>query len=776
MGSRYGRDEIAVVRSRIDRAGIVPGKPPPMFEDTPPESFEDAPTIDSGNSTSSARPRKRIGRYTVRRVIASGGMGTVLEAIQDEPRRIVALKIMKGGIETPDALRRFQFEAQLLARLRHPGIAQIYEAGTHDDGSGPMPYFAMEYIPNAKPITEAADARRMGLRERLELFAKVCDAVHHGHQKGIVHRDIKPGNILVDSDGAPHVIDFGVARASDSDTASPESQTEVGTLVGSVAYMSPEQFDADPHDLDMRSDVYALGVVLYELLAGKRPYDVPKGRIHEAARIVREVEPVPLRRIRSDVPIDVETIVAKALQKDREQRYQSAFGLAEDLRRFLRGDPIAAAPPSAAYQLRTFARRNKPLMAAVAAAFVALLAGGAIVTSLYVRSERSRAMAEKERARAEAAIEFFTSSLESVDPEDYMHTPTISDLAMAMSARIEGAFPDDPLVEAELQRTIAWGYQSQLDWKEIQIHLERALALRKQAGETSGHKLLTLYSDLQTIYEVRGELPEKVEASREIVRLLEQMEGADAPTTLQSRYDLAADLAATSRLADAAEVAQGALEGRRRTLGDTDPATLESEAQIAWLQIVRGDLASAETSNRELLGRCRSALGETHGLTRQMRSQLAATLILENKVADAVAVYGNRAMPAEVDVEKRYQGVPDLRAGNELMVFWETWCPFSQRTVPRLEDLHLRYRNLDVLGLTHTRPPSSDAEVMRFIESKGLTFPVVKTGRETSAYFDVHGTPWIVIGHRGRLVWENRMQTPDVLLDQIVERIERAAG
>jgi len=746
-----------------------------MADTRPPESFEDAPTVDSGAS-SGAHPRKRIGRYTVRRVIASGGMGTVLEAVQDEPRRVVALKIMKGGIETPDALRRFQFEAQLLARLRHPGIAQIYEAGTHDDGSGPMPYFAMEYIPNAKPITEAVEARRMGLRERLELFAKVCDAVHHGHQKGIVHRDIKPGNVLVDSDGAPHVIDFGVARASDSDAATPDSQTEVGTLVGSVAYMSPEQFDADPHDLDMRSDVYSLGLVLYEVLAGKRPYEVPRGRIHEAARIVREIQPLPLRKARPDVPVEVETIVAKALEKDREQRYQSAYGLAEDLRRFLRGDPIAAAPPSAAYQLRVFARRHKPLMAGVAAAFLALIVGGVVVTSMYLRSERSRAMAEKERARAEKAIEFLTSTLESIDPEDYTHVPTMGDLVQAMSERIEGAFPDDPLVEADLQRTIAWGFQPEFNWQAIQDHLERAVALRKGAGETTGPKLELLYRDLRVIYEVRGDLPSKIEASRELVRLREAEHGPDDPGTLAATYDLAEALAADSRLAEAAEVAERAFAGRRRTLGDMDPATLESDAQIAWLLLARGENTEAEARNRALLDRCRSALGEAHALTRTARSQLAATLILQGKLDGAVATYGNRPMPDEIDVEKRYQGVPDLRARTEMMVFWETWCPFSQRTVPRLENLHLRYRNLDVVGVTQTRPPSNDGEVMRFIETKGITFPVAKGGPVTYSYFDVRGTPWIVIGYRGRLVWENVMLTPDILLDRIVEHIERTAG
>ena len=199
---------------------------------------------------------ERIGNYSIRRLIASGGMGTVYEALQEQPRRTVAVKIMKAGMFSEAGLHRFEYEAQLLARLRHPGVAQVYEAGTHREGGQDIPFFAMEYIPNAKSITAYASERRLSTRDKLKLFGQVCDAVHHGHQRGIVHRDLKPGNILVDSEGRPKIIDFGVARATDSDMAAAAHQTEVGQLIGSLQYMSPEQFDADPNDIDTRSDVY----------------------------------------------------------------------------------------------------------------------------------------------------------------------------------------------------------------------------------------------------------------------------------------------------------------------------------------------------------------------------------------------------------------------------------------------------------------------------------------------------------------------------------------
>lgn len=282
----------------------------------------------------------KIGSYKLRRIIGTGGMGTVYEAQQEQPRRRVAIKMMKQGITSSSALRRFEFESQTLARLHHSGIAQVYEAGTHDDGAGGVPYFVMEYIPNALKITEYADKKNLGTRERLELFVKVCDAVQHGHLKGIVHRDIKPGNVLVDSNGQPKIIDFGVARSTDSDLAVTTLQTDVGQLLGTLQYMSPEQCAADPSDVDTRSDIYALGMVLYELLTGRLPYDVRKAAIHEAVRMVREEEPVKLSSIDRHLRGDVETIALKALEKERDRRYQSASALEQDIDRYLIDRPV----------------------------------------------------------------------------------------------------------------------------------------------------------------------------------------------------------------------------------------------------------------------------------------------------------------------------------------------------------------------------------------------------------------------------------------------------
>jgi hypothetical protein len=282
-----------------------------------------------------------LGGVKIIKLIGEGGMGRVYEAKQDRPDRTVAVKVIRQGITSEKTLRRFEREAEFLGRLQHPGIAQIFIVGTYSSDYGDVPFYVMEHISDAKPITNYAHEKMLSLADRLRLFQQVCEAVSHGHDRGIVHRDLKPGNILIDGTGKPRVIDFGVARSTDSDLTLTSMKTDTGQLVGTVQYMSPEQFGSDPDDLDGRADVYSLGVVLYELLVGVAPYELGKKGIHEAARVVCEQPPTPLRNHDKSMPRAVCAITERCLEKDRRDRYHSAGDLAGDVGRFLAGEPLA---------------------------------------------------------------------------------------------------------------------------------------------------------------------------------------------------------------------------------------------------------------------------------------------------------------------------------------------------------------------------------------------------------------------------------------------------
>ena len=337
---------------------------------------------------------KQVGEFLINGVIASGGMGTVFKATQRDPHRLVALKLMRPGLMSPLAQQRFHYEAQILARLQHPNIAQVYGAGQHNEAGVSLPYFAMQFITEALPITRFVTDHRLALTHRLELLTKVCDAVHHGHQKGIVHRDLKPHNILVDASGEPKVIDYGVAKATHADMPLT-LQTDARQIIGTLQYMSPEQVSADRYvggdlrEVDVRTDVYALGMVLYELLCDRLPYDVSHTSIPEAMRIIREQSP-PRPSVHAAVLRgDLDTIVLKAMDKDLARRYQSAHDLARDLRHYLAGEPIEARRDSTWYIVRrTIGRHRLPLAAAVAF-LILIVASSVIAWTLLIRSQRA---------------------------------------------------------------------------------------------------------------------------------------------------------------------------------------------------------------------------------------------------------------------------------------------------------------------------------------------------------------------------------------------------
>ena len=412
-------EEVRSAETSEDSEAVSPSEEPTldhlsdMVTEPPPPGDKDLRNWNSAQALHDEAPaRETIGPYRINRLIGGGGMGQVYEATQDHPRRKVALKVMRGSIDSEGARKRFDFEVQILARLHHPNIAQIFDAGIAETEGRQIPYFVMEYVPG-KTIDRYVAERALSTEQRLKLFLQVCEAVSHGHERGIIHRDLKPGNILVDSDGNVKVIDFGVARATDSDMQATKAQTDVGQIVGTLQYMSPEQCAADPNDIDIRSDVYALGVMLYEMISGELPYDLGRNALHEAVRIVQEVEPASITSVNRTISRDVDTIITKSMEKERQRRYRSAGELGDDIRRHLSDEAIIARPPSITEHLSRFARKHRATSNAMI--IVAVLMILAVVLIIYIGVEadaqrriafeqRNIALEEKSRADQATAI------------------------------------------------------------------------------------------------------------------------------------------------------------------------------------------------------------------------------------------------------------------------------------------------------------------------------------------------------------------------------------
>lgn len=380
------------------------------------EQLLDAERAGPVRTVASPRPQ-HVGEYRIVRRIGEGGMGVVYEAEQDSPRRRVALKLIPAHRATADGLRRFRQEAELVGRLHHPGIAQIHEASTFDAGDGAQPFFAMEYISGVDVRTYAEEAR-LDVAGRLKLIAEVADAVHYAHEKGVIHRDLKPDNVMVDEHGCAKVLDFGVACAGDTSTAISSVMTQTGQIIGTLAYMAPEQLSADPERVSPRADVYALGVMMFELLTGRLPHEIAGLPTTVAIRLLAEADAPRLGHLESTLAGDVETIAGTALEKEPERRYASAAALAADIRRHLDDLPIAARAPSWTYLARKFTRRHRALVGGTVATILTLLVG--VVVSLIFAgiagtqrnlAEQRETLARRNEARSVGATLMATSAL-----------------------------------------------------------------------------------------------------------------------------------------------------------------------------------------------------------------------------------------------------------------------------------------------------------------------------------------------------------------------------
>ncbi len=412
-----------------------------------------------------------IGRYQVKRILGQGGMGVVYLAQQENPRRDVAVKVIRSGIMNRELVRRFELEAAVLGRLKHPGIAKIHEAGVYDDGSGGRPFFAMDYV-DGPSIMEFARQHALNVRDRLRMFIQICGAIHHAHQRGVIHRDLKPGNILVASDGQPLILDFGVARATDSDLQFTTLQTGLGQLIGTLPYMSPEQVTGRGQDVDTRSDVYALGVIAYELLTGEQPFDIKGRTVLIAAKIISEIDPLPLTSYDRQLRGDLNTIVLKAMSKEPDRRYPSAAALADDVQRYLNEEPIVARPATMIYQFRKFAQRNKALVAGITLTLLVLTCG-------IIGTTLGMLQAQDEANRTAAINEFMTGILVQANPAYGNANVKLVDVLRESSADASERFREHPALEADVRILLGRAFKALSLFDDAIMNHRRAYSIRK---------------------------------------------------------------------------------------------------------------------------------------------------------------------------------------------------------------------------------------------------------------------------------------------------------
>ena len=616
-----------------------------------------------------APEEERIGPYRLVRLIGEGGMGLVYAAEQTEPlRRTVALKIVKRGMDTAEFVARFESERQALALMDHPCIAKVFDAGATPRG---RPYFVMEHV-DGVPVTDYCDQHRLGLRERLDLFIHVCEGVQHAHQKAIIHRDLKPSNVLIaefDGQPVPKIIDFGVAKAVDRDLTENTMRTGMGQVVGTPAYMSPEQADLESGDVDTRTDVYALGVILYQLLAGERPFprkQLEEAGFKEAMRMIREDDPprpsdrfatlvdhrdevararaVDASTLRRRLRGDLDWVTMKALEKDRQRRYTTAYGLAQDIRRYLRHEPVSAGPPTASYRVGKFVRRHRTGVAAGALVAVALVLGAVGTTIGMIRAVRAERTAQQEATTATRVTDFLVDLFEVSDPDQSRgETVTARELLDQGAGRIESELADQPHVQARLLTTIGKVYRNLGLYEAARPYLEEAVDLRR-AGAGTPRDLAVSLAELADLYRVLARYDEAAELLHES---LADMEARDAPDQLSlatSLNELAGVYRRQGRFAEALPLYERARRLRVFAVGEDDPLVATSDNSLAALAWNRGDYAEAERRFARALAVWERAYGDDHSDVAKGLNNLALLYHQLKRYGEAEELY-RRAIP-----------------------------------------------------------------------------------------------------------------------------------
>jgi non-specific serine/threonine protein kinase/serine/threonine-protein kinase len=611
---------------------------------------------------------KGIDDYKLLEPLGEGGMGIVYLADQVKPvRRRVALKIIKLGMDTKQVVARFEAERQALAVMNHPNIARVYDAGATETG---RPYFVMELV-RGMPITDYCDHHKLTTNDRLDLFIPVCQAVQHAHQKGVIHRDLKPSNVLVtvgDEGPVPKIIDFGIAKAIEHRLTERTLFTEQGQLVGTPEYMSPEQAERTGLDVDTRTDIYSLGVMIYELLVGVLPFDpktLRKAGYSEIQRIIREVDPPRIstrfsglgdtqisvaehRRtnpatLHKQLEGDLDWITMKSMSKDRTDRYASASELVADIVRYINQEPIQASPPSTLYRLDKFIKRHKTGVVAAALVILTLLIGIAGTSIGLIRAKRAEntakqaeRIAREEAATASEMSDFLVGLFKVSDPSETRgNSVTAREILDSGAEKIRTTLEDQPEVRSRLMGTMGEVYQSLGLYGEAELLLKEAVDVQSRVLGRDHLETLTSMNNLARLYLFQGKHSDAEILCLETLEIKRRVLGEDHPETLNSMNILAILYMEQGRYGEAEPLCLETLEIRRRVLGEDHPKTLGSMNNLAILYRKQGRDADAEPLYVESLEAKRRVLGDDHPKTLNSLNNLAILYWGLGRYADA---------------------------------------------------------------------------------------------------------------------------------------------
>jgi len=607
------------------------------------------------NPEGEAEASRRIGPYKLLEMLGEGGMGEVWLAEQSSPvHRRVALKVIKLGMDTRQVLARLEAERQALAVMDHPNIASFYDGGATESG---RPYFVMELVQGV-PITEYCDTQRLNTDERLRLFVDVCNAVQHAHQKGVVHRDLKPSNVLVtvrESRPVVKIIDFGIAKALGHDLTERTLVTRVGQIVGTPEYMSPEQAEMSGLDVDTRTDIYSLGVMLYELLVGALPFDFAARADQAIRNAIRETEvPRPSTKftslgdtqdtiaryrrtsaqaLKKELRSDLDWIILKAMEKDRTRRYESASTLALELERHLRNEPVLAHAPSTPYRVGKFVRRHRVgvVFAGVIAGVLAISAVGMSMQAARIARERDRA--EQEASKAEAVNDFLQTMLASADPWVGAREVKVVDVVDRAESEIGATFAEQPEIEAAVRMTLGRTYRGLGLVEESEEQVRRALEIRRSMAPEDDPAYAESLNELGVIAQYKGDFAASDSLLSQALAVRERLLGPEAPEAAETMNNLGTTRTFLGDYESADSLLRTALDIRVRLLGEENEEVAKTESNLATLLANTGEYEEAERLFRRALATDRALLDD-HPDVSALMNNLAITLQRMDRLDD----------------------------------------------------------------------------------------------------------------------------------------------